>query len=305
MKKMILALLMGLAGWHANAAESYIIIDNQTGVILDSDKRTEKLQVASLTKVATSLVVLDWAELQKVDLATLAEVPATATQNGASSAIGLAPGDSLSLRDLIYCALLASDNIAANTLAHHVGSRITNPEQLDPVSNFVAQMNALARTLSMKRTLFLNPSGMDSMTSGAIPYSTVEDLARLTRYAYDKSGFAFYVAQKSRQIHILRGGVDMPFDITNTNELVGRNGIDGVKTGRTRKAGDCLILSADRPPESRREGETVLITPRRITVVLLRSEDRFKDGLSLINRGWSFYDAWAAEGRPSKKGETL
>jgi D-alanyl-D-alanine carboxypeptidase (penicillin-binding protein 5/6) len=305
MKKMILALLMGLAGWHANAAESYIIIDNQTGVILDSDKRTEKLQVASLTKVATSLVVLDWAELQKVDLATLAEVPTTATENGASSAIGLAPGDSLSLRDLIYCALLASDNIAANTLAHHVGSRITNPEQLDSVSNFVAQMNALARTLSMKRTLFLNPSGMDSMTSGAIPYSTVEDLARLTRYAYDKSGFAFYVAQKSRQIHILRSGADMPFDITNTNELVGRNGIDGVKTGRTRKAGDCLILSADRPPESRREGETVLITPRRITVVLLRSEDRFKDGLLLINRGWSFYDAWAAEGRPSKKGETL
>ncbi len=296
---------MGLAGWHANAAESYIIIDNQTGVILDSDKRTEKLQVASLTKVATSLVVLDWAELQKVDLATLAEVPTTATENGASSAIGLAPGDSLSLRDLIYCALLASDNIAANTLAHHVGSRITNPEQLDSVSNFVAQMNALARTLSMKRTLFLNPSGMDSMTSGAIPYSTVEDLARLTRYAYDKSGFAFYVAQKSRQIHILRSGADMPFDITNTNELVGRNGIDGVKTGRTRKAGDCLILSADRPPESRREGETVLITPRRITVVLLRSEDRFKDGLLLINRGWSFYDAWAAEGRPSKKGETL
>jgi D-alanyl-D-alanine carboxypeptidase (penicillin-binding protein 5/6) len=272
---------------------------------LDSDKRTEKLQVASLTKVATSLVVLDWAELQKVDLATLAEVPTTATENGASSAIGLAPGDSLSLRDLIYCALLASDNIAANTLAHHVGSRITNPEQLDSVSNFVAQMNALARTLSMKRTLFLNPSGMDSMTSGAIPYSTVEDLARLTRYAYDKSGFAFYVAQKSRQIHILRSGADMPFDITNTNELVGRNGIDGVKTGRTRKAGDCLILSADRPPESRREGETVLITPRRITVVLLRSEDRFKDGLLLINRGWSFYDAWAAEGRPSKKGETL
>ena len=64
---MILALLMGLAGWQANAAESYIIIDNQTGVILDSDKRNEKLQVASLTKVATSLVVLDWAELEKVD----------------------------------------------------------------------------------------------------------------------------------------------------------------------------------------------------------------------------------------------
>jgi D-alanyl-D-alanine carboxypeptidase (penicillin-binding protein 5/6) len=305
MKKMILALLMGLVGWHANAAESYIIIDNQTGVILDSDKRNEKLQVASLTKVATSLVVLDWAELKKIDLSTFAEVPATATDNGASSSIGLAPGDTLSLRDLIYCALLASDNIAANTLAHHVGSRISNPEQLDPTSNFVAQMNALSRSLLMKRTLFLNPSGLDSMKRGAIPYSTAEDLARLTRYAYDKSGFAFYVSQKSRQIHILRGGIDMPYEIKNTNELVGRNGIDGVKTGRTRKAGDCLILSADRPPESRREGETVLITPRRITVVLLGSEDRFKEGTALIQGGWRLYDAWAAEGRLSKKGEVL
>jgi len=130
-------------------------------------------------------------------------------------------------------------------------------------------------------------------------------MARLTRYAYDVQGFPFYIAQASRQIHIFRGGVDMPFEIQNTNELLGRDGIDGVKTGRTRRAGDCLILSADRAPESRREGETVFVTPRRIIVVILRSPDRFGEGLDLIEKGWRLYDGWAAEGRKTPKSQSL
>lgn len=305
MKKLFLALLLGTIAHAAMGADSYIIIDNQTGVILDSRKRSDKLQVASLTKIATSIVVLDWAELEKVDLSTMAVVPTEAANNGALSSIGLQAGDSLSLRDLIYCALLASDNIAARTLAHHIGSKIANPDQLEPIDNFVAQMNALARSLFMTRTLFLNPAGIDNIPNQALPYSCAEDMARLTRYAYDKSGFAFYVAQKSRQIHIYRDSTDIPTEIKNTNELLGKDGIDGVKTGRTRKAGDCLIVSADRSPESRREGDNVLITPRRITVVLLGSTDRFGEGLTLMRKGWNLYDAWAAEGRPVTKKNSL
>jgi D-alanyl-D-alanine carboxypeptidase len=304
MKNLLLALILGICLCSARAAESYIIIDDQTGTILDSKNRTEKLPVASLTKVATAIVVLDWVELNKGDLSTLVEVPSEVLANGATSAIGLVPGDSLSLRDLLYCALLASDNIAATSLAHYVGSRTANSQGLDPIKNFTAQMNALARTLGMKRTLFLNPSGLDSMR-GAVPYSTVEDMARLVRNAYDHSGFTFYVSQKTRQIHIFRAGIDNPYQITNTNELLGCEGIDGVKTGRTKRAGDCLILSSTRPPESRREGETVFVTPRRIDVVLLRSEDRFRDGAALIRSGWHLYDSWAAEGRPTKKATNL
>jgi D-alanyl-D-alanine carboxypeptidase (penicillin-binding protein 5/6) len=97
----------------------------------------------------------------------------------------------------------------------------------------------------------------------------------------------------------------MPFEIQNTNELLGRDGIDGVKTGRTRRAGDCVILSADRPPESRREGEKVFVTPRRIIVVLLRSTDRFGEGLAYMQQGWSLYDAWAAQGRKTPRSRSL
>jgi D-alanyl-D-alanine carboxypeptidase len=303
MKRILIALLaMGCA---LHAAESYIIIDNQTGHILESRKAREKLPVASLTKVATALVVLDWASLNNADLSQTVDIPPIALVDAGMNPIGFGAGDRLSLRDLVYCSLLASDNIAARTLAYHIGSRIPNPEGLDAISNFVAQMNALARSLGMQRSLFLNPSGFDSTERGKIPHSTAEDMARLTRHALNDAGFAFYVAQRSRQIHIGRGGTDYPYDIKNTNELLGTDGIDGVKTGRTRRAGDCLIVSSERPPESRREGEQVLVTPRRITAVLLRSPDRFRDGLGLIQHGWSVYEQWAAEGRPVKKGTTL
>ena len=303
----LLAILFGsMFLGQSKAQESYIIFDNQTGQILEAEKPKEKLQVASLTKIATCMVVLDWSNLHTVDLSEQVPLSNAAFNNGASSSVGLMPGDSVSLRDLMYCALLASDNVAANALADHVGSHIPNPDDLDSIGNFVAQMNALARTLFMKRTLFLNPSGMDNLPKGqALPYSTAEDIARLTRHAYDDAAFKFYVAQKTRAIHVLRNGVDNPIEIKNTNELLDQDNIDGVKTGRTRRAGDCLILSADRSPESRREGDTVMVTPRRISVVLLGSTDRFRDGLGLLRHGWALYDTWAAEGRPTKKGSTL
>lgn len=289
----------------SHAAESFIVVDNQTGYILASKNRDAKLPIASLTKVATTMVVLDFAQLKKGDLSALATVPAFAVETGGANPVGLQAGDQLSLRDLIYSALLASDNVAAVTLANHIGTLLPNVERLDPVGNFVAHMNALARAISMRRTLFLNPTGLDSM-EGQTPYSTASDLARLVQHAYKSAnGFSFYVAQRSRTIHVLRGGIDMPFEITNTNELLGTDDIDGVKTGRTRKAGDCLILSADRAPEARRDGESVFVTPRRITAVLLRSPDRFGEGLALMRQGWREYDAWAAAGRKTPASKAL
>ena len=304
-RRIALSLLLASASCCMHAAESYIIADAQTGFILDSKDRNAKLPVASLTKIATAMVVLDWAKLKKADLSAEVEINAASLAAGGSNPVGLQAGDRMSQRDLLYCSLLASDNVAATALAYHVGAQLPNAQRLDPVGNFVAHMNALARSLGMKRTLFLNPAGLDAAEKSATPYSTAADMARLTRYAYDAAGFPFYVAQASRQVHVNRAGADMPFEIRNTNELLGRDRIDGVKTGTTRRAGECLILSADRPPESYREGATVFITPRRIIVVLLRSTDRFAEGISLTQTGWRLYEAWAAQGRKTTKQQTL
>lgn len=289
----------------ASAAQSYIVVDNQTGRILASSNKDEKRQIASLTKVATAMVVLDWAQLNKVDLSQQAPISPAAMAAGGVNPVGLQQGDSMSLRDLLYCSLMASDNVAATALAQYVGSRLPNSEGLASLPNFVTHMNALARTLGMKKTLFLNPSGFDSYTDGALPYSTVADMARLTRYAYSEADFPFFVSQESRVVHVIRGGADLSVELRNTNELLGRDAIDGVKTGRTSKAGDCLILSAERRPEVQRSGDNVIVTPRRIIVVLLGSRDRFADGAALMRQGWAIYDQWAAAGRKVKGSQAL
>ena len=238
----------------AAAAEAYLIADAQTGYILDEQEPRKKLQVGSLTKIATASVVLDWAERRSGDLNQAVTIPQEAFVGTLENNIGFQPGDSITLRDLLYAALVQSDNIAAYTLAYHVGSKLESlapgetGSKYTPVDAFVAQMNALAKQLKMDRTRFVNPHGVDYKVK-PLPYSTAEDMARLTRYAMNKASFRFYVSQKERQISFDRGGRRLNYMLRNTNDLLGKMGIDGVKTGRTARSGDCLILYANRQAE--------------------------------------------------------
>jgi D-alanyl-D-alanine carboxypeptidase (penicillin-binding protein 5/6) len=286
----------------AVAAQAYVIVDSKTGYILEGQEPRKKLQVGSLTKIATASVVLDWAEQKSGDLNQVVTIPQEAFAGIVENNIGFQPGDSITLRDLLYAALVQSDNIAAYTLAHHVGSRLGSllpseaSSKLTPADAFVAQMNALAKQLRMERTRFVNPHGIDKNVR-PMPYSTAEDMARLTRYAMNKASFRFYVSQKERQISFDRGGRRLNYVLRNTNELLGKNDIDGVKTGRTSRAGDCLILSAVREPELLKQGQMITVFPRHLIVVLLGSTNRFGEGAGLVQRGWQLYDQWAASGR--------
>ncbi len=283
------------------AAESYLIADAQTGYILEEQEGRKKLQVGSLTKIATACVVLDWAERKSGDLNRVVTIPPEAFQGISENPIGFQPGDTISLKDLLYAALVQSDNIAAYTLAYHVGSQLEAllPEavgKLAPVDAFVSQMNALAKQLRMERTRFVNPHGIDYKVK-PLPYSTAEDMARLTRYAMNKPSFRFYVSQKERSIAFDRAGHRLNYVLHNTNELLGKMGIDGVKTGRSSRSGECLILYANREAEVVRQGQMETVYPRHLMVVLLGSTDRFGEGAALLQRGWQLYDQWAAGGR--------
>ena len=277
-------------------AAAWVVADSATGFILDSSNPAKKLQIGSLTKIATAMVVLDWADAERRDINEFASVPNSAAGLNAAQSTGLTPGDRVTLRDLLYAALMQSDNQAAETLAVHVGATLGSPAG----DAFVAQMNALARRLGMARTRFLNPHGLDGIERSD-PYSTAEDVAKLTAYAMDSSAFRFYVSQKERKIAIETAlGETTNYLLRNTNELLGVNAIDGVKTGTTRKAGGCVAISAARPPESRQAGDKHIITPRRLNVVVLGAGDRFGIASGLLQRGWQRYDAWAAAGRPMK-----
>ena len=287
---------------RAQDAAAYVVADATSGHILLSHRPEKKLPVASLTKIATAMVVFDWMDVSKQDQGTLATVPPGVNQVDNANPIGLQPGDQLSIRDLLYAMLIQSDNIAAYTLADHVGRNLQrntrNGEK--PVDLFVAQMNALARKLGMTHTAFLNPHGLDNEES---PYSTARDLVLLTRAAMQRSGFRFYVSQKERQItrHLATGGT-VQYNLANTNELLGVNAIDGVKTGRSEHAGECVVISAARAPESVQNPDgSFTITPRRLIVVVLGSRSRFNDASSLLSEGWNLYDQWAAQGRPLEK----
>src|SRR5215831_959459 len=205
----------------AAAAEAYLIADAQTGYILEEQEGRKKLQVGSLTKIATASVVLDWAERKSGDVNQVVTIPQEAFVGTTENNVGFQPGDTISLRDLLYAALVQSDNIAAYTLAYHVGSQLGAIEagaKMTPADLFVAQMNALAKQLKMERTRFVNPHGIDWKVK-PLPYSTAEDMARLTRYAMNKPSFRFYVSQKERQISFNRQGHQLNYVLRNTNEL--------------------------------------------------------------------------------------
>jgi D-alanyl-D-alanine carboxypeptidase (penicillin-binding protein 5/6) len=280
------------------SAQAYIVVDSHSKKILLAANAGRKLPVASLTKIATACLVLDWAERTGADLGQRAVVPPSAAGLGPNP-FNFVPGDALTLRDALSCAMMGSDNIAAETLAWHVGADLLRRtgKGRTPYDAFVRQMNSLAGTLRMDSTKFLNPHGLD--TGRAVPLSTAADMARLTLYAQKKPAFSFYTSQAERRVTVYRAGTQKEmFLLKNTNTALGRAGIDGVKTGTTARAGQCLILSAPRKNIVIRHSEdNATIFPRRLVVVVLGSQNRFPEGEALLNQGWARYDQWHQSGR--------
>jgi len=298
------ALLAALIFWPlpralAQDANAYCVADATTGHALLGKNATKKLAVGSLTNIATAMVVLDWLDVGKRDINEMVAIPSE-TMAFPENPIGFQPGDQASIRDLLYAALMQSDDIAAYALAMHVGQDLPATAGETPMQAFVAQLNALARKLGMRNTLFVDATGME-LNERRLPYSTAADMTQLARYAMNRSQFRFYVSQKARNISIDHQGTNPSgYALQNTNELLEVDAIDGVKTATTGRTGACVIISAARPPESVQQGEQYIITPRRLVVVVLGSSNRFDTAHQLLQSGWQAYDRWAAAGRPMR-----
>jgi serine-type D-Ala-D-Ala carboxypeptidase (penicillin-binding protein 5/6) len=287
-------LLMGCITSLASAQEAFMVVEAHSGKVLLAQNSTVKRPVASLTKICTGVVATDWAIATSQDLKkVMATVPESVTRVGGANPLNLQPGQQISLSDALYAALLGSDNLAAMTVADHIGRDMNNRrgKQEDPVWTFVKEMNELARVLGMKNTRFLNPHGLELPKQEG--FSTAADIAKLSIYAMRRPAFAFFVRQKSRSITV----AGKSYTLTNTNQLVGEAGILGIKTGQTTPAGPCLATSMEKDPLVRTKPDgSKGATPRRLIVVLLNSPDRFGRTRSLLNSGWSAYDQWLAAG---------
>lgn len=296
----VLAIAIGLSGCLL-AQESIMVMEAYSGKVLIASNSTEKRPIGSLTKIATASIAVDWATASNKELSkTMMTVPQVASMVGGANPLNLQPGDRISLRDAIAAAMLASDNIAAMTIADHVGRELASArgKGSDPLVEFVGEMNRLAQFLGMNRTRFANPHGLER--PGTKAYSTAADVARMSVYAMRRSAITFLVRQKSVQIQVN----SKPFTVRNTNELVGESGIFGLKTGTTAGAGACVVEVSEKDPLVRKKPDgTKGVTPRRLVVVVLNQPDRFNRARTLIHSGWGIYDAWLESGAPVKDRE--
>jgi D-alanyl-D-alanine carboxypeptidase len=167
----------------------------------------------------------------------------------------------------------------------------------DPLEQFVKQMNSLAQREGATGTRFMNPHGFENTK----PFggSTAADIARVALYASARPSFRFYTNQESRSITVYRGGAKLSVNLKNTNQLLGTDRIDGMKTGNTPASGGCVVITAEKPATvmKHQDGSSVLFR-HRMVVVVLGSADPFGEARSLLYQGWSTYDQWLAAGRP-------
>lgn len=282
------------------AAESYLVMEANSARVLLAYNSEKKRPVASLAKIASAKVALDWAKASQTNLTTLITVPSTALTFGGANPMQLQPGDRLSIRDAIYSSMLGSDNTAMHALAYHVGSALLARRQRhgDPQKTFVAEMNQLSKALGMRRTRFASAHGLDQGYWKT--QSTAADIARLSVAVMRDTGFTFYVKQKSRKISVVGiNGKRRSFTVKNTNQLLGQSGVNGIKTGLSPQAGQCLSINSHKSPLVKKlEDGRTQIRRRDLIVVLLGSGDRYGQAKQLISQGWTAHEQWRQSGYP-------
>lgn len=222
------------------------------GSVVWQKQADQRLPPASLTKMMTALLVLEQ-QAQTLD-AVVRVSPAAARETG--SRLALQAGDQLTVADLLAATLIASANDACRALAEH---------QAGDQTRFVQRMNQRARQLGMHATRFANACGHDA--SGH--YTSARDLARLAHALMQHPQALSLASQRERTIHTVDGR--RYFSLKTTNALLGRYpGAIGLKTGRTARAGNCLVALAQR-------GDT------QVLLVLLKGGDRWWDTVDVLD----------------------
>lgn len=243
----------------AKSAISVFVDSQERDLILFEKNKSEKLPIASLTKLMTALVASNIYQLSdRIEISKQA-----IEQEGEE--VKLKVGEVISVKELLSMTLIESSNDAAYALATpNVGRERMREESFVDLMNLEAYYNVC---LNPETTHFINSTGLDPEDPFQITnYSTGEDLVKLAKYL---------IKYKPEILEILSQKENGDFDYTleNTNELLGKiEGIIGGKTGYTDRAGGCLILILEGPRK-----DSFLIN------VILGSGDKFEEMKQLIN----------------------
>jgi D-alanyl-D-alanine carboxypeptidase (penicillin-binding protein 5/6) len=251
-QKAFLLLALALASRNACApleSASAILVDVDTGKTLWSKDPRRPLPIASLTKIMTALLIV---ESGRLDEKVCVSQAAASVRPGA---LGLKPGQIVTMRELLAAALVRSANDACVAAAEHLSGT---------EAGFVRKMNERASQLGAGKTTFLNSHGLYAPGH----FSTASDLALITRHALRHSLIRRLVRTRCATLPSLGAGIQ------NHNKLLWRMpSCDGVKTGYVKESGRCIVASATR-------------NGQQLVAVLLNSPQPFDEAQQLLEYGF-------------------
>jgi D-alanyl-D-alanine carboxypeptidase (penicillin-binding protein 5/6) len=264
-------------------SKAWAIVDGTSGELLVGDHHDEKRDPASTTKIMTAYIVTSLAEKEPSVLDEVITFSERAdTTPGSTSA--LKAGEQLTVGELLYGLMLPSGNDAAVAIAEHFGKRFAKNAKIngdgqqesavDPYASFIGEMNVRAGEISMKSTHFENPHGLPADGH----QTTARDLAQLAHAAFANPHFRKLVStpQHGATVDSVTG-YKRNVVWRNTNQLLKTEGYDGIKTGTTGAAGNCLVSTSER-------------NGRRLIVVVLgatSTDSRYTDTRNLFRWAWN------------------
>ncbi len=254
---LVAGLAIAVIAPRAAQAEALLVVEADTGKVLQAENATYPWYPASVTKMMTAYVTLKAVKDGRISLDTLLTVSPTAAAQSPSK-MGFRPGIQVTVDNALKMMMVKSANDMAVVLAEGVGGSI---------DGFSAQMNQTAQRLGMTQTSYVNPNGLPA--DGQV--TSARDLAILARAIIrDLPEYEYFV-----HIPSIRYGRRVT---QNFNKLIGRfPGADGFKTGFICASGYNLVASATRNGK------------RLIAVVLGASSGRMRAvrAAQLLERGFA------------------
>lgn len=205
---------------------SAIVYDLDNDAILFEQNADQRIAPASLTKVLSMFLAMEFIRDGHASNDTLVTISKTAANAGGSS-MGIRTGEQVSLGKLLQGMAVSSGNDASYAVAEHVGGS---------AEAFIRMMNAKAAALGMNDSHFMNPHGLPAEGQ----YTTARDMLTLAR-AYLKN------YPHALELHNTRLLTHGGYTTWNKNPLLGQYpGADGLKSGWIRASGYNLIFTATR-----------------------------------------------------------
>ena len=224
-------------GWPQGpvvSAQSAVVMEASTGTVLYEKNAHDPLYPASITKIMTTLVALEHSSMDET--VTFSYDSVFSLDTGSSIIGGVNPGDTMSMKDVLYGIMICSGNEAAYAAAEHVAGT---------VSDFVDMMNARAEEIGCTDTNFCNPHGLPNenhvtsamdmalITGTALNNASFKTIATTRRYTFPPTSSGEERIRLNH--HLMMEGMEYAYE-----------GCLGGKTGYTSAAGSTLVTFAER-----------------------------------------------------------